>query len=424
MQRIISTAFLLIWSITLVAAAATQKKPHMLAPGEVGLALALALLLALAKRFPLRVARRTRILLDVGLIFTTALVFPAPWSVLVAGSGTLIGMALNRRELPHIAIDFAVVVVEVFSAQSVYVQLGGAIPFQFESRLIVVPLIGAITTMLAVDRLLTSALLQYGPYSVWRWFKSRQQPLTLHVALLLSGVYLALLLQTHPWSIMLIVPSITLVYLSLQASLRKALGSMTLEAVETLADLIDRRDSYTAGHSARVAELAERLAVEMGLPRDEVETIRAAGRVHDLGKMEIDTCILTKPGRLTDDEWEFIRHHPIAGAEILSRFAGFASGAKYVRHHHERWDGRGYPDGLRGEEIPIGARIIAVADAFDAMTSDRHYRKALSLDLVVEEFKRGAGTQWSEDVVAALFRILRQENTNLGEVGVLRVAVA
>ncbi|NPA91049.1 MAG: HD-GYP domain-containing protein [Chloroflexi bacterium] len=205
---------------------------------------------------------------------------------------------------------------------------------------------------------------------------------------------------------------VALVYLSLRNSLR--LQVLTRDAVEKMADVIDRRDPYTAGHSIRVADLAARIAIEMGLPWEEVETIRAAARVHDLGKIEIDSIVLNKPGRLDDREWELMRRHPIVGAEIISRFPEFARGADYIRYHHERWDGKGYPYGLKGEEIPLGARIIAVADSYDAMTTDRPYRRALSRDVVVAELKRGAGVQWDPRVVAAFLRVLGEEESQSG----------
>ena len=189
-----------------------------------------------------------------------------------------------------------------------------------------------------------------------------------------------------------------------------------------MADVIDHRDPYTAGHSIRVSELATRIAQEMGLPWDEVQLIRAAARVHDLGKIEIDGNVLRKPGHFDDREWELMRRHPIVGAEIIARFPEFARGADYIRYHHERWDGQGYPYGLKGEEIPLGARIIAVADSYDAMATDRPYRKALSTDVIRRELARGAGVQWDPEVVAAFFRVMGWDEETAAPEGIPALA--
>jgi HD-GYP domain-containing protein (c-di-GMP phosphodiesterase class II) len=158
-----------------------------------------------------------------------------------------------------------------------------------------------------------------------------------------------------------------------------------------------------------VAKLGGQLAVELALSWEEVESIRAAARVHDLGKVAIDAGIPTKPNRLSADEWALMEDHPATGAEIVARFPEFAAGADYVRFHHERCDDKGYPKGLRGKEIPLGAAIITVADAYDAMTSDQPYRKALDVDMTLAEFRHGAGVQWDEQVVAALLRVVTRD---------------
>ncbi|HIQ04728.1 MAG TPA: HD-GYP domain-containing protein [Anaerolineae bacterium] len=225
------------------------------------------------------------------------------------------------------------------------------------------------------------------------------------MALILLGLVTAITVNLYPWTIGLTVISIAMVYISLRNSLR--MSQLTREAVESLADVIDRRDPYTFGHSQRVAEITQQLASTMGLSWEQVLQISAAARVHDLGKIEIDASILRKPGKLNGEEWELMRRHPIAGSEIASKFPDFSVGTSFIRHHHERWDGHGYPDGLQGTSIPLGARIIAVADAYDAMASDRPYRRALTQDVIERELERGAGRQWDPDVVDAMLRLLR-----------------
>jgi HD domain len=164
---------------------------------------------------------------------------------------------------------------------------------------------------------------------------------------------------------------------------------------------IDARDPYTARHSEKVASYAVQLAQALGEPPLAVERIRLAGLLHDVGKVSLERSILHKPGRLTDEEWEQVRAHPGMSAHIIGgveRFAQFLPGA---RHHHERYDGQGYPDGLAGEDIPFDARILAVADAYDAMTSDRSYRAALSHEEALRRLEEGAGTQFDPVCVLA-----------------------
>jgi len=410
---LVSSALLL-----LVAAASVPHDVPGLPPSDAALGIVFIVLIAVAGHFSLRVSNKTKVVVDTGLIFGALLLFPSPWGPLIAAMGVLVRLVVTWRPLLDVLVNTSIVVLECFAAQAAYIVLGGTIPPLFSDMSVLLPLSGAGLVMLLIDRLLISGVaIMYQGGSLRQLLFSRWgRVLKEDVVLLLLGVLAALVVTVQPWALLLTVIPVGLVYISLRNSLR--LQVLTRDAVESMADLIDRRDPYTAGHSVRVARLAERLAIEMKLPWDEVETVRAAARVHDLGKIEIDANVLSKPGRLTEEEWARMRRHPIAGAEIVSRFPEFARGAEYVRSHHERWDGRGYPFGLRGEEIPLGARVIAVADAFDAMTSDRPYRKALTLDVVVEEFRRGAGVQWDEQVVEALLRALDNDRLQREEVGV------
>ncbi|MFL5928068.1 MAG: diguanylate cyclase [Gaiellaceae bacterium] len=171
-------------------------------------------------------------------------------------------------------------------------------------------------------------------------------------------------------------------------------------AAASLARAVDSRDAYTGSHSERVATFAAQIAEQLNLSADEIELTRLAGSLHDLGKLAIPEEILRKPEGLTDPERLVLERHPQIGYRMLESL-GVDPIADWVLHHHERWDGRGYPDGLAGDAIPLGARIIFVADAFDAMTSDRLYRAAVSFDGAVAEVARCAGTQFDPDVVAA-----------------------
>jgi diguanylate cyclase (GGDEF)-like protein/putative nucleotidyltransferase with HDIG domain len=171
-------------------------------------------------------------------------------------------------------------------------------------------------------------------------------------------------------------------------------------AAASLAKAVDARDTYTGSHSERVSELAARVAQRVGLDPEHVELTRLAGSLHDLGKLAIPEELLRKPGTLTDSERLVLERHPQIGFRMLDSL-GVDPVADLVLHHHERWDGAGYPDGLSGEEIPLGARIIFVTDAYDAMTSDRIYRAKRSSEAALAELRRCAGTQFDPGIVAA-----------------------
>jgi diguanylate cyclase (GGDEF)-like protein len=173
-----------------------------------------------------------------------------------------------------------------------------------------------------------------------------------------------------------------------------------LSAAASLAHAVDARDAYIGAHSSVVSELAARIAAAMNLSADAVELTRLAGNLHDLGKLAVPEEILRKPGSLTDEERLVVERHPEIGFRMLESL-GVEPVATWVRHHHERWDGGGYPDGLAGRAIPLGSRIVFVADAYDAMTSDRVYGARVSHETAVGELERCAGAQFDPDVVAA-----------------------
>ena len=173
-----------------------------------------------------------------------------------------------------------------------------------------------------------------------------------------------------------------------------------------LANALEAKDPYTRGHSERVGAWSRRLALACGLPAAEVETIGRAGLLHDIGKIGVPERVLGKPGPLTPEEWEQMRRHPLVGAQIVAPFESFATAAFIIRHHHERWDGSGYPDGLAGGAIPRGARIVAVADVWDALTSARPYRPALSRADATAILNAEAGRTLDADTVAAFVALV------------------
>jgi diguanylate cyclase (GGDEF)-like protein len=175
---------------------------------------------------------------------------------------------------------------------------------------------------------------------------------------------------------------------------------------DVLVRALVERDPELAAHAQGVAALAERLARAIGLEADEVEHVRQAAELHDVGKVAIPDGILDKPGPLDDDEWAFVRRHTLIGERIVRAAPALSRAAAIVRASHERWDGSGYPDGLAGEDIPLGARIVAVSDAFDAMTTDRAYKPALGAVAALAELRVCAGSQFDPAVVETLAELL------------------
>ena len=168
--------------------------------------------------------------------------------------------------------------------------------------------------------------------------------------------------------------------------------------LKVLTGAIEARDPYTRGHSSRVTALAEVVARRLGWSEEKLASLRIGGPLHDIGKLGVSDEVLRKEGRLDDGELAQIREHPKIGARMLLRMAALREAIPYVLYHHERWDGHGYPSGKAGEEIPIEARVLAIADAFDAMTSDRPYRRALSRADALAEVERCAGTQFDPEI--------------------------
>jgi putative nucleotidyltransferase with HDIG domain len=188
------------------------------------------------------------------------------------------------------------------------------------------------------------------------------------------------------------------VYASLRTDLDKV--------VRTLSGMLDATERCTRGHSDRVVDHAVAIGTELGLPTQDLEMLRFAGLLHDIGKLGIAEEIILKPTELSDDELAQVRRHAEIGASLVEQMEFLGGIAPVILHHHERWDGRGYPDGIAGEDIPLLARVLAVADAFDAMTVDRAYSKALPAGTARAELERGAGSQFDPRVVAAFLAVL------------------
>jgi len=190
-------------------------------------------------------------------------------------------------------------------------------------------------------------------------------------------------------------------------------AKLMTEVNMALANAIEAKDSYTRGHSERLAKLAGACAERMGLSRDEAAAVRLGAILHDVGKIGIPDRILRQSMALTEDEMAWMRRHPQIGADIIGPVEGLHHVAPLIRHHHEKWDGTGYPKGLKAEEIPLGSRIISVADAFEAMVADRIYRPSLGLSKTLEEIKGGRGSHFDPRVVDAFLDMIATDTVHL-----------
>ena len=189
-----------------------------------------------------------------------------------------------------------------------------------------------------------------------------------------------------------------------------------MESIETLRQTVEAKDVYTRGHSDRVSAFSVLIGEKLGLSENDLRILRIGGLFHDIGKIGVPDAILLKDAKLSDDEYSQIKNHPSIGAHILSNASIFADLIPIVLHHHEKYDGTGYPGRLKGEEIPYLARIAAVADTFDAMTSVRPYRTALPLEVVKEEFRRCAGTQFDPEIAKVFLDMLENEFDKIKEI--------
>ncbi len=189
-----------------------------------------------------------------------------------------------------------------------------------------------------------------------------------------------------------------------------------LESIETLRYTVEAKDTYTRGHSDRVSAFSVLIAKKLNLSEEDLRTIQIGGLFHDIGKIGVPDSILLKESKLTDDEYSEIKNHPSIGAHILSTATIFKDMIPIVKHHHERYDGNGYPGRLKGEEIPYLARIAAIADSFDAMTSRRTYRDSLPIETVIAEFERCKGTQFDPELTDAFLDILKNHFDEIKEI--------
>jgi HD-GYP domain-containing protein (c-di-GMP phosphodiesterase class II) len=228
-----------------------------------------------------------------------------------------------------------------------------------------------------------------------------------HFGIEVFGVLLAVIWSVSPWLTPLFVLPIVIMHQAYFQAERLRTESIT--ALEAMADLIENRDVYTHDHTESVSTWSRRLAERMGLDAREVWRVAVAGRLHDLGKVAVSDSILLKPGKLTVDEMRQMHEHCRVGYDVLIKFSSLQGVARLIRAHHERYDGAGYPDRVAANDIPVGAAIIAIADAFDAMTTDRPYRKGMPVHAALDILRQGLGRQWHPIAGATFMELVLED---------------
>jgi len=324
---------------------------------------------------------------------------------------------IARRQLIKIVVNAAGMGLSATTSSALYFVLadpGESTIGSFQNLLVAV-LAAAVYTLINTGSLslIVAPVMGLSPFEMWRinFGASHVELLTL----VTLGSLIPVLVSENPLSIvLLIVPLLLgprLAFKGIQHAHHEARVAM-----EGLANALERRDPYTYQHSIRVTDHVRTILSAMRqVPRPTAEAIIAAAHIHDLGKVGSRDGSLKKPGEVSSEERMEIEPHAAIGAEIVGRLEAYKQSVDTIRHHHERWDGTGYPDGLEGEHIPLGARIIAVADAFDAMTSDRVYRAALPVDVAFAELAKGRGAQFDPQIVDVFEAAYRDRPAMLGQ---------
>ena len=348
-----------------------------------------------------------------------AVVLLGPLAAALVGATSLASMR-RHLHLPERLFNGAMHALAGFAAGEAYLLLKGPVGFphpeQFQKIII------AFAAAAVVHVALNHGLI----YGIYRLNRASNQPgqdalessLPLLVASDLGyaclGLVIASLWQVMGWfsALIVLVPLFIARWAMTQFAEQQRAYAATMNA---LCQAVETKDYYTRGHGDRVSKGAVMIARRIGMSSDRTEAIRFAGMLHDIGKLGVPTQVLQKTGALTEDEYAAIQLHPMRGLEIVREIGFLYEALNGIMHHHERIDGRGYPMGLAGHEIPEFARVIAVADAFDSMTSTRSYREAKSMDLAVGELRHGAGTQFDPLIVEAFITALRTDGWQLPE---------
>jgi putative nucleotidyltransferase with HDIG domain len=372
-----------------------------LAVGGVLLVLATA-----AQLRPVHLTQKTKVTVEDAATFAAALLLDPALAMLVAGGSAALAGLRGQMSWYNRAFNASAVVIDTGAAAITFTLLAG----NAQPSLSTLPAIAAAALLkFAVNSTVVDVAvalqLRRKPLAKW-WARHRRDAAQL-VSLYVIGAIGAVAASDSPLTLALCVAPSGLVLLALRNTARIAAG--TRQAARALATLIEQRDPYTYGHSQRVADYAERLARVMRMDAVQIELIREAAFLHDIGKIATPDAVLLKPAGLDACEREVMHEHAEHGYALLEKLPAFWEGAEFVRSHHERVDGTGYPRGLRGWELPLEVSVIAVADSYDAMTTDRVYRKALPWPAVRAELLRERGRQWHASVVDAFLAMIEAD---------------
>jgi putative nucleotidyltransferase with HDIG domain len=337
--------------------------------------------------------------------FAAVLMFPPAVPILATCLGTLVGELASRRPWFKRIFNVAVMTVTFAVVVAVYTFLNQPHADLLSSPQSVIVLILSGLTNFGVNSVLVGLVISLAGEISFRyvWLQNYSKVVLHDLTMIPLAISVAILWRFSPLTVSLAVLPLLVVRHSYQTT--NYLQRQTEDALKALMRTVDERDNETFDHSERVSKLAKEIGKAMGMPPAELDLLVPAALLHDLGKVGMESNILFKPGGLTPAERQRAQRHAAVGAELLSKFPLFEKGALLVRHHHEQYDGNGYPDRLKGEKIPLGARIIAVADAYQAMTEDRPYRRALPPEQALGEMRKCSGTQFDPRVVQALIQI-------------------
>ena len=382
-----------------------------LRPTDTVLLALLMVMAAVAQLWPVHLSVKMKITVDDTATFAAALLLGPFYAMVAAGATTLIALHFRgvRQSWYNRGFNAATSALSTGAAATAFLLIAGSgAQVVREPWAIGIAAIAKYLVHSALVDLVVALQVRRNPIGGWWTLHRRLMPY--EVALLVLGALAAIAAQAQPWTLVLFGVPMAIVLLTVRDSAN--VREQTKSAILELADLIDLRDPYTHGHSQRVAALAERLARRMRLEYAQVELIRDAARVHDIGKIGTNDMVLLKPGPLTEEEQREMRRHTEIGHRLLRRLPEFWEGAELVLSHHERHDGAGYPRGLRGDELPVEVSVIAVADTYDAMTTDRPYRKGLAWEAVRAELIRQRGKQWREGAVDSFVEMIDEERRN------------
>jgi len=345
------------------------------------------------------------------IVYAVFLIYGPGVSSWIAICGAALGVGLNKR-LPWYAILFnsSQLIISICAAWFVYRLTGGEFFVPVSIKLIF-PIISSGFIYFLVNSFLVSGILslQQKKSLPRMWKENFKWTVPNCLAQTPIGVMMALVYKEMSWwAVLFFILPLLLAYYAYKLYLN--IHKEHFNIIYALSQAIETRDPYIENHSKRMANYAVAIAERLGFSREEIQTIQYAAILHDIGKLGVSEKILNKPGSLTPEEWVYIKKHPLMGAKILEGIDSLKEASRLIYYHHERYNGKGYPERLKGEDIPRGARILAVIDAYDAMISKRPYHPfPYSQEEAIEELKKNAGTQFDKRIVEIFLEIVKQD---------------